>query len=175
MFMPHSNLRCQDKELPLSGMKSRAVSCIICVTCAFLCHATPQAPQIPSFKRLYVEPFKVKDGKTDLHQALISQLRKLKSISVVNDRSSADAVLTGNGEIWVKGYQSLNPRSGRLPSDGTPIYSGFVSVELKDAKGEILWSYLASPGAPSENISKSLADNLVKHLAKALAQPSENH
>ena len=89
------------------------------------------------------------------------------------DRAAADAVLTGNGEIWVKGYQSLNARSGRMPYNGTPIYSGFLSVEVKDVKGETLWSYLASPGGGSANIAKRLAESVVKHLSEALEHSGE--
>ena len=147
---------------------------LVLISCALADRATAQEGQIPSVRRLYVEPFTVKDGKEDLRQALISQLRKLKFLSVVATRSAADASLSGSGEVWVKGYQSLNPRSGRWPSGGTPIYSGFLSVELKDAKGETLWSYLASPASGSEDIAKSLTENVVKHLAKALAPPSPN-
>jgi hypothetical protein len=158
--------------LNLSGVTFRAASWLVLL--AFPFQASPQVAQIPPIKRLYVEPFTVKDDKADVRQTLISELRKRKLVSVVADRSAADAILSGNGEVWVKGYQSLNPRSGRLPSNGTPIYSGFLSVELKDAKGETLWSYLASPGTGSENISKSLTESIVKHLAKAL-EPQENH
>lgn len=124
--------------------------------------------QLGGVKRLYVEPFTLKNGSEKLREDVIAQLRKVNTISVVPEKSEADAVLSGDGEIWIKGYQSLNPRSGRSPSNGTPVYAGFLSVEVKDAKGETLWSYLVTPGAASEDISKELAKRIARHLAEAL-------
>jgi hypothetical protein len=73
-----------------------------------------------------------------------------------------------NGEIWVKGYVSLNPRSGRAPSSGTPVYTGFLSVEIKDSRRVTLWSYLVKAGSESQDISKDLSKRIAKHLAAAL-------
>jgi hypothetical protein len=130
--------------------------------------------QFASVKRIYVEPFSVKKGTEKLREDVISQLRKLNSISLVSNKSTADAILSGNGEVWIRGYRSLNPRSGRLPSNGTPVYAGFLSVELKDVKGETLWSYLATPGGASEDIQKDLSKRVVKHLSEALARAGES-
>ncbi len=82
--------------------------------------------------------------------------------------ADADAVVAGDGETWIKGYRSLNPRSGRLPSNGDPVYAGFLSVELKDTRGDTLWSYLVTLGPASENISKELSKQVVKHLTDVL-------
>lgn len=101
---------------------------------------------------------------------MIAELRKLSAISIVSDESSADAILGGGGEIWIKGYRSLNPRSGRLPSNGTPVYAGFLSVELRGTKGETLWSDLVTPGATTEDVSKDLSKRIAKHVAEALKQ-----
>jgi hypothetical protein len=137
----------------------------LCIA-ALLVSAAPA--QLSGVHKLFVEPFAVKQGSEQLRSDVIAQLRKLPSISVVSDQASADAILSGDGEIWVRGYKSLNPRSGRLPSNGTPVYAGFLSVEVKDTHGETLWSYLVTPGAPSEDITKDLSKNIAKHLAEAL-------
>jgi phosphate transport system substrate-binding protein len=121
-------------------------------------------------KRLYVEPFTGKAGSEKLREEIVAQLQKLKSISVVADQTNADVTLSGDGEIWIKGYRSLNPRSGRLPSNGTPVYAGFLSVELKNAQGDTAWSYLVTPGEASEDVPKDLSQRIVKHLAEALEQ-----
>ena len=118
-------------------------------------------------KRVYLEPFTVKGSSKEVKRALLTQLKKLSSIIVVSKVADADAILSGQAEVWVRGYRSLNPRSGRLPIDGTPVYNGFLSVELKDVRGETLWSYLVSPRS-SENIAKELSKELDKHLAQAL-------
>jgi phosphate ABC transporter phosphate-binding protein len=119
-------------------------------------------------KRLYVEPFTTESGSLKLREDVLSELRKVHSLSLVTAESEADVILGGGGGIWVKGYRSLNPRSGRLPSDGTPVYDGYLSVELRDPKGETLWSYLATPGAGAEDIPKDLAKRIAKNLADAL-------
>lgn len=124
--------------------------------------------QLARIKHIYVEAFPSKTGSEKLRQDLIAQLRKLGSPSVVASESDADAIVTGDGETWIKGYRSLNPRSGRLPSNGEPVYAGFLSVELKDTKGDTLWSYLVTLGPASENISKDLSKQMVKHLGEAL-------
>ena len=125
--------------------------------------------QMDAVKRIYVEPLAVKDGSERLRRDVVAQLKKVRSITIVPDRSTANAVLSGDGEIWIKGYRSLNPRSGRLPSNGTPVYSGFLSLELRNLKGDTLWSYLVTARAGSENISKDLSKQIGKHLAEALA------
>jgi len=117
-----------------------------------------------------VEPFTTKAGSDKLHDDLIAELHKLGSISLASSEANADAILGGGGEIWIKGYRSLNPRSGRLPSNGTPVYGGFLSVELRNTRGETLWSYLVTPESTSGDISKDLAKRIVKHVAEALAQ-----
>src|SRR5271169_3191796 len=118
--------------------------CAIAVS-SLVCQA--RAWQSGGIRRLYVEPFTTKTGSEKLRDDVIGELRKLSSVSIVSSQASADAILGGGGEIWVKGYRSLNPRSGRLPSNGTPVYAGYLSVELRDTKGETLWSYLATPAS----------------------------
>src|ERR1700760_75569 len=100
-------------------------------------------------KRLYVEPFHVTGEAEKLREYVIADLRKQAGVELAANESGADAILGGGGEIWVRGYRSLNPRSGRLPADGTPIYGGYLSVELRNSKGETFWSYLATPESRS--------------------------
>ncbi len=121
-----------------------------------------------TLRKLYVEPFTTNVGAGKLREHTIAELRKLSSISLVGDESKADLILGGGGEIWVKGYQSLNPRSGRMPYDGTPFYGGYLSVELRDKYGDTLWSYLVTPGAGTDDISRKLSKRIVKHVAAAL-------
>src|SRR5580692_3592891 len=91
--------------------------------------------QNPS-RKLYVDGFTTKAGSEQIRDDVIVELRKLGSVSMVSNESEADVVLGGGGEIWVQGYQSLNPRSGPSPKNGSPVYGGFLSVELRDGKGE---------------------------------------
>jgi phosphate ABC transporter phosphate-binding protein len=138
------------------------VGVICCVIVAPL-HAW-QSP-----KRLFVEPFAAKDAPK-LGELVVEELKKLGGVSLAPSEAGADAILGGGGEIWVKGYRSLNPRSGRLPSDGTPVYGGYLAVELRNVRGETFWSYLATPASDATDISRDLARSIAKHVGAVLEQ-----
>jgi phosphate transport system substrate-binding protein len=89
---------------------------------------------------------------------------------VAPDESSAKAILGGGGEVWIKGYRSHNPQFGKVAPNGTPIYTGFLSIELRDKNGQTLWSYLATPPEASDDVSKDLSRLIVKKLIEALKQ-----
>jgi phosphate transport system substrate-binding protein len=120
-------------------------------------------------KRLYVEAFTTRTDAGKLRADVTEELRKQGSFTLVPDKASADLILGGGGEIWVKGYRSFSPRSHmKTPANGTPIYSGYLSVELRNQKGVTVWSYLVTPGAASDDVSKDIAKRLVKHLGEGL-------
>lgn len=119
-------------------------------------------------RRIYVEPFVTQSGAEQFREDVLAELRKVSSVSLAPDKSSADAILGGGGEVWVKGYSSHNPRLGKFPPNGAPVYGGFLSVELKDRMGETLWSYLATPPAVSPDVAKDLSAQIVKSLAASL-------
>jgi hypothetical protein len=48
------------------------------------------------------------------------------------------------------------------------VYTGFLSVEIKDSRRVTLWSYLVKAGSESQDISKDLSKRIAKHLAAAL-------
>jgi phosphate transport system substrate-binding protein len=140
--------------------------------CLLACLAFTEEPRDSGAKRIYVEPFTTKEGAEKLREEVTTELRKLKSVSLVSDAASADFVVGGGGEIWVKGYRSFSPRSHmKISANGTPLYGGFLSVELKDRKGVTVWSYLATPAAGSEDVSKDVAKRIAKHLAEAIILP----
>jgi hypothetical protein len=138
------------------------------LACCFVVAAPMFGWPVSGSKRLYVEPFTTKAGSEKLRNAVVAELRKLGSISLVADESSAEAILGGGGEVWIKGYTSLNPRSGRSPANGTPIYGGYLSVELRDGNGETLWGDLVTPSAGAEDVPKDLAKKIAKHAAEAI-------
>jgi phosphate ABC transporter phosphate-binding protein len=131
--------------------------------------AWPAAPT-DQIRRIYVEPFAIRAGSEKFREDVISELRKLSSVSLAADESSADAILGGGGEVWIKGYRSHNPQLGKVSPNGTPIYTGFLSMELRDKNGQTLWSYLATPPAASEDVSKDLSTLIVKKLVEGLEQ-----
>src|SRR5215469_546450 len=143
---------------------------LVCWPCSAHLFAGP-GPE-SGVRRLYVEAFATKTGSEVLRADLTAELRKLSSISLVPDAASADLVLGGGGEIWVKGYRSFSPRSHiKMPSNGMPIYGGFLSVELRNRRSVTIWSYLAAPEKTSENVSKDISKRIATHLAEALKEP----
>ncbi len=120
-------------------------------------------------KRIFVEPFTTKTGSRELRDSLIGELRKLRSISIAPAASSADYILGGGGEIWIRGYSSLNPRAGTSRSNAVPVYAGYLSVELRDPKGQTLWSDLVTPRSDSD-VAKDLSRRIAKDVADVLAK-----
>lgn len=132
-----------------------------------------QAPaSLNDIKNVYVDSFGNKPGAVDLRGKIISELEKSPRFHVVENASEADAVLAGSGEVWVKSYYSLNPRNRSVNSDTQALYAGYLSIELKDKKGETLWSYLATPhSSAAGSVSRNLAKLVVKKLDAAPADP----
>jgi hypothetical protein len=128
------------------------------------------AGMLNGVKRIFVDSMGSMSGMAEVKKDLIVRLKKQRLFEVVSSVDEADAVLTGEGEIWIRGYYSLNPRAGTAPIHGHPIYGGFLSVELKDKKGNTLWSNLATPHTTSSNIGRELSENVVRHLASAVAK-----
>jgi hypothetical protein len=155
----------------MSACRSRLILCF-----AFCCAMFGSAlvgqtvPTNQVKRRIYVEPFVTQAGSEKFREDVIAELRKINSISLAADESSADAILGGGGEVWVKGYRSHNPQLGKVAPNGTAVYAGFLSVELRDKNDETLWSYLATPPEASGDVSKDLSTLIVKKLVEALAQ-----
>jgi hypothetical protein len=119
---------------------------------------------------VYVDSLGAKPGAADLQKQLTEELRNLSGIHVVNNESTADAVIRGEGEIWVRHYYSLNPRAGNGP--GQPVLGGFLSVELQSRTDGVLWSYLATPHVGAEDVEQDLAKQVAKGLKLAIAKGS---
>jgi phosphate ABC transporter phosphate-binding protein len=138
--------------------------------CAMFASALPwQTAPANQIRRIYVAPFTTQAGSEKFRDDAISELRKLNWVSLAADESSADATLGGGGEVWIEGYRSHNPQLGKVPANGTPVYTGFLSVELRDRNGP-LWSYLAAPPKASEDVTKDLSTLIVKKMVGALEQ-----
>jgi hypothetical protein len=123
-----------------------------------------EANPLGKIKRIYVDSFGSTGGMNDFKKVMSARLRKSHEWEVVDTPDKADATLEGRGEIWIRGYYSLNPRAGTSPANGQPVYGGYVSVELKDTRGETLWSYLATLHSDSTNACRDLSGQVVKHL-----------
>jgi phosphate ABC transporter phosphate-binding protein len=117
-------------------------------------------------KKVYVERFEEGDEAEPLRQSLLKRLAKSGRYQVVDTEQVADAVAKGSGEVWLKGYLTLNSRTPS--SDRQPVYGGYLSVELVSRAGEPLWSYLVTPSKLTFlRVRDDLANNLVKEMTRA--------
>jgi phosphate ABC transporter phosphate-binding protein len=150
----------------------RSVASLTLMRLAFCCvlAGSALAAQAPGgAQRLYVATFTTKTGADQLQKDVTSELRKLNSVSIVANESNADLILDGGGEIWIKGYRSFSSHTHeKLPTNGMPIYGGFLSVELKNKSGASLWSYLVTPSGDSLDVAKDLSRRIAMQLADAL-------
>lgn len=149
-----------------SGIPAALLACAV-VVCA-------QAPSnLNDIRSVCVDSFGDRTGASELREKIVAELEKTHRFRIVGTEAEADGVLSGTGEVWIKSYFSLNPRQ-RAVSGAQATYAGYVSVELRDKKGETLWSYLATPHtAPaSENVSRDLAKLVVKKLVAAPSDPA---
>lgn len=129
------------------------------------------AETLSQVKKVYVETFGQENGASILRQKTLERLREKGKLEIVGAAKEADAVIKGNGSIWLTGYVSTDPRS---PANvRQPIYHGYLSVEVTGKNGEPLWSYLVTPSRfRAGDITKDLADHLVAKLFVALAEKS---
>jgi phosphate transport system substrate-binding protein len=123
----------------------------------------------PPIKTICVENFQGKLGAADLRAKVIDRVRALGKFELVDNPSSADAVLQGTGELWIKGYLSASPHN--LSSVREPVYGGYLSLQLDNRNGETLWSYLVTPGAMRW---KSAADDMADHIVRLMAAALEH-
>jgi hypothetical protein len=127
--------------------------------------------------RIYVEPFANKPGASNLRSELVKLLARSPGITLSSDLSSADFIVSGTGETFIKGYLGTNPRVRYLNSDAKPVYGGYLSLELKNSNRETIWSYLVTPRRfGPEDINHNLAGQMVRKLTEEIqAQRKAQH
>jgi phosphate ABC transporter phosphate-binding protein len=124
------------------------------------------ADNLSQVKNIYIDASDARPAAAEMRKYLIENLRKDHSVAIVPDPGQADAILKATGEIWVKAYLSVNPRS---PGSRYPVYGGFLSAQLDSKDGDALWSYLVTPSTyTSSGIRQNLADQLARQLLAAL-------
>jgi len=146
---------------------------LACLFCAVLSVAGQTATRLKDVRTVYIGSFGDKPGAEALRGQVASEIEKSHRLRIVKDAAQADAVLGGKGEVWVRGYYSLNPRS-RSIADSQPVYAGYLSVELQGQKDETLWSYLAAPHSAGGNVDRDLAKLVVRKLTDAISAEAGN-
>ncbi len=131
------------------------------------------AATLAQVRKIYVEPFGGKRGAGEIRDQVIDRLKRDAALTIVGNAAQSDAVLKGNGEIWVSGYVGNNPRA--QASNRSPVYSGYLSLTLEGGKAQPLWSYLVTPAASlSGTITSNLAGRGAKLLIAAAARDRES-
>lgn len=129
--------------------------------------AKQSAVSTSQVKKVYVDALGDKKGASELREALVERLRKSHEVQVVSSAVEADAVITGSGELWIKGYYNTSARPSK--NNEVPIYGGMLSVELKGKNDETLWSYLVTPSKMRwTSVAQDLAAQIVKRLVETL-------
>jgi len=161
---PHGRARAH--KCPLASICVAVASLLVLFTPAKT-YCAQTAETLSQAKRVYVGSLGDKQGATALHDKLILRLRKTREIELVATPSQADAIISGSGEIWLKGYINTNAKPS--PANRQPVYGGYLSVELKGKDNETLWSCLVTPGMFRWNsVTQDLVNKSVKKLASAL-------
>jgi phosphate transport system substrate-binding protein len=120
-------------------------------------------------KTVFVDAFNGGAEAAHLRDSLVRRLSRSSRFHLVQSAKGADAIVSGTGQIWVRGYITINPRTPS--SDRQAVYSGYLSLEVAGADGQPLWSWLVTPGKFSWN---NIIDNLASHAAQKLIEAGES-
>lgn len=146
---------------------------VLVMTMSGLCTAVAQSAEtLSQVKKVYVASFGQGADEVKLRQRTVEQLKQRAKLEIVDAPTDADAIIHGEGNLWITGYVSNDVRS---PSNSRePILRGYLSMEVTGKNGEPLWSYLVTPSSfILGDITNDLADHLVAKFAAALAQKSD--
>ena len=116
-------------------------------------------------RNVYVEAFLGSPGAAFIRGKLIERLSKAGDFVVVNEPEDADAILEGKASLWITGYHASDPRILYRTSRDTPVYTARLSLTLRDAQGNALWSASFKPrfwGSPY--VSDNVANQAICHL-----------
>ena len=116
-------------------------------------------------KSVYVETFSGGNQAARLRGSLVRQLENGQRFHVVSSPDTADAIVKGSGQVWIRGYVAINPRNPG--TDRAAVYAGYLSIEVDGAQGQPLWSWVVTP---SRAAWSNVFDDLAGHAAKKLEE-----
>ena len=99
------------------------------------------AESLSQVRKVFVDSLGREEGATELRDAMIKALHKNSDIQIVTTASEPDAVIKGNGKIWVTGSMRFEPHGGVSQK----TYDGYLQVELLGKGDKALWSYRGTP------------------------------
>jgi hypothetical protein len=129
--------------------------------------ASQTAQTLLQVKKIYVGSLGDKQGATELRDRLIQRLKKTHVFEIVATPGEADAIITGEGKVWLKYYMRANPKPS--PWNREPVYDGYLSLELKGKDDKTLWSCRTTPGKWVWNsVTQDIANRAGKKLLAAV-------
>ena len=140
----------------------------LCSALAALASSALGADPLSAVKSIRVESLGARPCSNELAKDLDHEFHKVSGLRLAPSPNQADAIVRGECQVWIRGYVSLNPRAGSGPGRGTPIYGGYLSVELRDQHNAVLWSYLATVHTGTSDAGKDLSRQVAKALKLAL-------
>ncbi len=157
----------------IASRLSRSALCLLLLLAfgpAGLCQT---APSLAQAKKLYIEAFTGGKPADQLRQSLIKHLHESGRFQLLDSAADADAIVTGTGRIWTKGYVTTSLRAPA--ANRQPVYGGYLSIEITGKDQRILWSYLVTPGKSVwTKITNDLAGSLAKKLLQASGEPTSS-
>jgi len=128
------------------------------------------AQSLGGVKKVYVDAFSGGKAADQLRANLIKRLKR-DNYQVADSPADADAVVKGDGQVWIKGYLTTNWRAPT--TNRQPVYGGYLSVEVVGKDGKALWSYLVTPGKLVwTSITDDLTGTLMKQWIAAAREPN---
>lgn len=161
--MVMDRMLCPQRALRLLGI--RWLVCIVIGSCTA---AYPESvDSLAQVKRLYVADFHGGQEAAHLRGSFLRHLDGSR-FQLVQSAKDADAVVSGTGEVWLKGFVSMSARAPA--SDRQAVYAGYLSIEVTGQNGQPIWSWLATPGRLAWI---NVVDNLAGRAAKKLTEAAE--
>lgn len=116
-------------------------------------------------RSVYVQQFTGGPEASRLRDSFVRQLKSGHRFRLVQSPETADAIVQGSGQVWVRGYIAINPRNPG--TDREAVYAGYLSIEVDGAQGQPLWSWVVTP---SRATWSNVFDDLAAHAAKKLQE-----
>jgi phosphate transport system substrate-binding protein len=142
--------------------------CILTLVCTLVIPSLAKGERASSLKNVqtvYVGSLGANEGAEELRRELIEVIRHTRRLQLARSAEQSDAVLEGEGGLWIRGYHSLSPRARANPKSAEPQYGGYLSIKVQGKDGETLWSYLGNPKRVSlGDLKHNLASQLVGKL-----------
>lgn len=128
-----------------------------------------RANSLSEVKTLFVATFSGGAESAHLRESLVHRISKNGRFHLVQSPKDADAVVSGTGQIWLRGFITVNPRT---PSSGREgVYGGYLSLQVAGADGQPLWSWLVTP---SNLVWSNIVDDLAGRAARKLIEAGES-